>query len=72
MYPLDFDIPFPLGNPFPMSPGQDRGVVYKAFESLVRKGLSGEEVAREFSPPLVFDASFASRGAEKEGEKVGA
>ena len=55
----------PLGNPFPMNPGQDRGVVCKAFESLVRKGLSVEEVAREFSPPLVFDASFASRGAEK-------
>eukprot|EP00962_Isochrysis_galbana_P004831 scaffold1321_cov97-Isochrysis_galbana.AAC.1 len=50
----------PLGNPFPMSPGQDRSVVCKAFESLVRKGLSVEEVAREFSPPLVFDASFAS------------
>jgi len=55
----------PLGNPFPMGPGQDRGVVCKAFESLVRKGLSVEEVARDFSPPLVFDASFASRGAEK-------
>eukprot|EP00962_Isochrysis_galbana_P034686 scaffold11785_cov92-Isochrysis_galbana.AAC.1 len=51
-----------------MSPGQDRGVVCKAFESLVRKGLSVEEVAREFSPPLVFDASFASRGAEKRRE----
>eukprot|EP00962_Isochrysis_galbana_P041186 scaffold15050_cov141-Isochrysis_galbana.AAC.1 len=51
-----------------MSPGQDRGVVCKAFESLVRKGLSVEEVARDFSPPLVFDASFASRGAEKARE----
>eukprot|EP00962_Isochrysis_galbana_P032402 scaffold10644_cov107-Isochrysis_galbana.AAC.7 len=45
-----------------------RGVAQFAkpsFESLLRKGASVEEVAREFSPPLVFDASFASRGAQK-------
>jgi len=32
---------------------------------LLRKGASVEEVVREFSPPLIFDVSFASRGAER-------
>eukprot|EP00962_Isochrysis_galbana_P056179 scaffold28045_cov153-Isochrysis_galbana.AAC.3 len=52
-----------------MGPGQDRGVVCKAFESLIRKGLSVEEVARDFFPPLVFDASFASRGGAEKARK---
>eukprot|EP00962_Isochrysis_galbana_P021992 scaffold6516_cov126-Isochrysis_galbana.AAC.4 len=59
----------PFGEPLSDEPGARPGRGLQSFRepSPEGKGLSVEEVAREFSPPLVFvfDASFASRGAEK-------
>jgi len=44
---------------------QDRAVVIEAFERLLLPGASVERVARSFSPPLVFDRSYASREADR-------
>lgn len=55
----------PLGNPFPMKDTQDRAAVIEAFEKLLLSGASVEIVARSFTPPLVFDRSYASREADR-------
>eukprot|EP00962_Isochrysis_galbana_P019944 scaffold5812_cov140-Isochrysis_galbana.AAC.5 len=48
-----------------MRVSQDRAVVIEAFERLLLPGASVERVARSFSPPLVFDRSYASREADR-------